>query len=86
LVVKAGYEIPIRGAAEPRNVRAEIVKEGAVTATSSWIMLGAGDKRLAQVTLDAPPGEYQVRQATNVGSNIHEDLVTLDLGAIEHGN
>jgi hypothetical protein len=28
-----------------------------------------------QVTLDAPEGEYQVRQATNVGSNIHQDHV-----------
>lgn len=84
--MKATYDIPIRGAAEPRKVRAEIVKEGAVMARSSWIMLGAGDERLAQVTLDAPPGEYQVRQATNVGSNIHEDLVTVDLGTIEHGN
>jgi hypothetical protein len=41
-----------------------------VVARSSWITLGAGGERLAQVTLDAPEGEYQVRQATNVCSNI----------------
>jgi hypothetical protein len=49
--------------------------------------LGAGEERLAQVTLDAPEGEYQVRQATNTGSNVHEDLVTQELAEhpIEHG-
>jgi hypothetical protein len=56
-------------------------------AKSSWITLGAGEERLAQVTLDAPEGEYQVRQATNTGSNVHEDLVIQELPEhpIKHG-
>jgi hypothetical protein len=84
--MKASYDIPIRGAAEPRKVRAEIVKDGAVVARSSWITLGAGQERLTQVTLDAPEGEYQIRQATNVGSNVHEDLVIQEVGTIQHAD
>ena len=86
LAMKSTHDIPIRGAAEPRKVRAEIVKDGAIVARSGWITLGAGQETLAQVTLDGPEGEYHVRQATNVGGNLHEDLVTQDLGTIHHGN
>lgn len=82
--MKKSYDISIRGAAERRRVRAEIVKEGSIVARSPWIELGAGEERLVQVTLDAPEGRYQARQATNVGSNIHDDLVTVELETIEH--
>lgn len=84
--MKASHDITIHGAAEPRKVRAEIVHDGVVVARSAWITLGAGQRRIAQVTLDAPAGEYLVRQATNTGSNIHEDLVIQELGTIQHGD
>lgn len=83
--MRAAYDITIFGAAEPRRVRAEIVKDGAVVARSAWITLGAGQHMATQVTLDAPPGVYESRQATNVGSNVHEDHVHQDLGSIRHG-
>jgi len=82
--MKARYDIPIRGAGEPRKVRAEIVKEGTVVARSAWITLAAGQEQLAQVTLDAPEGEYDTRQATNVGGPVHDDLVIQDLGTVRH--
>lgn len=83
--MKASYDIPIRGAAEPRKVRAEVIRDGAIVARSPWVVLRGRQERVAQVTFDAPTGEYEIRQATNVGGNIHEDLVTQDLGTIQHG-
>lgn len=78
------YDIEIRGAAEPRRVRAELVRDGEVRARSPWIVLAAGETRAAQITLDDEPGTYTVTQVTDTGSNVHEDLVKVDLGKIEH--
>jgi hypothetical protein len=61
----------------------EIIGARGVLARSPWIELGAGQRRVAQVTLDAPPGVYTARQVTSVGSNIHDDQVQLDLGEID---
>lgn len=59
-----------------------------MVARSAFIALGPGETRVVQVTLDAPQGEYVARQATDVGSNIHnihEDLVTIDVSTFQHG-
>jgi hypothetical protein len=79
------YDIPIRGEAERRRVRAEIVKDGPIMARSSFIELGPGDTRAGPGHARRPRGRLPARQATNVGSNVHEDLARIDLVTIRHG-
>lgn len=83
--MRQAHDITISGTAEPRKVRAEILKDGSIRGRSAWVKLEAGQSRLVQITLDAPAGDYQIRQATNTGSNIHESLTYIDLGTIQHG-
>lgn len=79
------YGIQIRGTAERRNVRAEVLHDGRVIARSGWVALAAGETAPVRVTVDAAPGTYELRQVTNVGSNIHEDLTAISLGTLRHG-
>ena len=79
------YEITIRGTAEPRKTRAVVWSGGHPIAQRRWVVLGAGHEAPVQVQVDAPPGRYELVQQTNVGSNVHEDLVTIGLGPLEHG-
>ncbi|MEA2961731.1 MAG: hypothetical protein QOI46_1829, partial [Alphaproteobacteria bacterium] len=37
-----------------------------------------------EIDLTTEPGSYLARQATNVGGNVCESIVTIDLGSVEH--
>jgi hypothetical protein len=82
--VHATHTLSLRGEAEARRARAEILEDGAVLAHSDWVVVPLGSSIEVEVDLSAEPGIYLARQATNVGGNIYESIVTIGLGRIEH--
>jgi hypothetical protein len=83
-LVHATHTLSLRGEAEARCARAEILEDGAVLAHSDWLVVQTGSSVEVEVDLTAEPGIYLARQATNVGGNVYESIVTIGLGRIEH--
>jgi hypothetical protein len=82
--VQATHTLPLRGEAEARRARAEILDGGTVLARSEWVIVQPGSSIDVEIYLTAEPGSYLARQATNVGGNVYESIVTIDLGSVEH--
>ena len=53
-------------------------------AHSDWVIVQPGTSVEVEVALTAEPGTYLAQQATNVGGNIYESIVTVDLSSIDH--
>lgn len=51
---------------------------------SDWVVVAPPASVKVTVGMTAEPGADKARLATNVGSNVHDDIVTFDLGAIDH--
>lgn len=66
--VQATHTLSLRGEAEARRARGEILEDGAVLAHGDWIIVKPGTS--VEVDLTAEPGSYLARQATNVGGNV----------------
>ena len=82
--VSATHTVTLRGEAALRRARAEILDAGQIVARSDWLQVPGGTSVEVTVSLTAEPGVYSARQATNYGSNIHEDIATIDLGPVTH--
>lgn len=82
--VTSVHRFSLRGFEVDRKARVEVLADGIVIAKSQSVVVPAGTSIPVDLTLTAAPGVYAVRQATNFGSNIHESIVTNDLGSLIH--
>jgi hypothetical protein len=56
--VHATHTLSLRGEAEARRARAEILEDGAVLAHSDWVIVDPGTAVEVEVDLTAEPGTY----------------------------
>ena len=82
--VEATHKLSLRGEAEARRAGGEILADGVALAHSDWVNVPRESSVEVDVDLIAEPGTYLARQTTNVGGNVYESVVTIDLGTIEH--
>lgn len=82
--VTSVHRFLLRGFEIDRKARVEVLAEGGVIGASQWVVVPAGASSPVDLALTAAPGTYTARQATNFGSNIHEKIVTNDLGSLIH--
>ncbi len=78
------HRFSARGFEVDRKARVEVLADGSVIGASQWVVVPAGASIQVDMALTAVPGTYAVRQATNFGSNIHENIVTADLESFIH--
>lgn len=78
------HRFSLRGFEVTRKARVEVLVGGSVIVASDWIAVPPGTNTAVGLTLTAEPGIYVARQATNLGSNIYEDIVLIDLETFVH--
>jgi len=78
------HHFSLRGLEVARKACVEVLARGSVIGASKWVVAPPGANIVVDLTLTAAPGTYAARQATNVGSNVHEDIVRIDLGTFVH--
>ena len=82
--VTSVHHFSLRGFEVDRKARAEVLADGSVIGASQWVVVPPGASVPVDLVLTTRPGTYAARQATNFGSNVHEDVVTADLGSFIH--
>ena len=78
------HHFSLRGFEVDRKARVEVLADGSVIGASQWVVMPPGASLPVDLALTAAPGTYAARQATNFGSNVHEDIGTTDLGSFVH--
>jgi hypothetical protein len=78
------HRCSLRGFEVTRRARVEVLGGGSVIGASEWVAVPPGANTAVDLALTAEPGSYTARQATNLGSSVHEDIVRIDLGTLVH--